>query len=496
MASGFVSDFNVTDASNTSFAGISQAENVMLPSNVNDDFRAKDGAFARWLNDLGSTATVGGTANAITVTLAQPFTAYGSSAGQIPNGAIIAVKPTAANTGAVTLVVNSLTSKAIRAEGDTALAGGELAANGSYLLKYDTAYNSAAGAWVLLNSSTGNLLPTQLSGAPVSAYENGIINGNFDLWDYATSQTSSGYGSDNRWLNEHTGSTCTHSRQTHTLGQTAVPGGPQYFSRSVVTSSAGASNFCVKEQRIEGVSIYSGQLITITLYGQVDSAKNIAVSINQNFGAGGSPSAVVSTPAGLKALTTSFGRADFVVTVPSISGKTLGTGGGDSLSVLVWFDAGSIFNAQASSLGQQSGTFDLSRISVRLGDRSKELDPFAPRMLAEERAIAERYCEFVGDGSTNGIVIPGQSASTSSSRHALRWRVQKRATPTITFSGSTDFVVISTAGNLATTALSASNQDTQGSLIIATTAASQVSGQSVILFPNSVAAKIKLEAEL
>lgn len=147
---GILYDTDATDANNTAFAGISQAENVMKPSDVNNDFRAHDGATRRFLNDMGGTAVVSGT-NTILVTLNQAFTAYGTSVGQIPNGAIISIKPVAANTSAATLNINSIGAKAIRLQGDSALVGAEMALGGIYLLRYDTAYNSAAGAWVLLN---------------------------------------------------------------------------------------------------------------------------------------------------------------------------------------------------------------------------------------------------------------------------------------------------------------------------------------------------------
>ena len=67
-------------------------------------------------------------------------------------------------------------------------------------------------------------------------FRNKLINGNFEIWQRATSQTSAGYGSADRWDNTHIGSTKTASRQSFTNGQTDVPGNPKYFHRTVVTS--------------------------------------------------------------------------------------------------------------------------------------------------------------------------------------------------------------------------------------------------------------------
>jgi hypothetical protein len=168
MALTSLADLSIIDANNTSFSGITQAENSMLPSNVNDAFRATDGSIARYLSDLaGINQTVGGTANAITVTVAQTWTA-------LANGQRMAIKNTVGpNTGATTIAVTNsvagaLGTKAIRLQGDSALVGGEMLANGIYEFRYDTSYNAAAGAWVLLNPAVSSSAAT--SNAPFTNF--------------------------------------------------------------------------------------------------------------------------------------------------------------------------------------------------------------------------------------------------------------------------------------------------------------------------------------
>jgi hypothetical protein len=275
----------------------------------------------------------------------------------------------------------------------------------------------------------------------LGGFRNKVINGDFDIWQRATSQTSSGYGSDDRWQNNNTGSTKTASRQTFTAGQTDVPGNPTYFSRTVVTSVAGAGNFACKIQPIENVRTVSGKKATVTFYAKADASKNIGINIRQYFGTGGSPSASVDTGCGLKALTTSWQKFSFVVDVPNISGKTLGTNNDHSLQLEVWFDAGSTFASRAQSVGQQSGTFDIAHVSIVEGDATAEDDPFSPRHIQQEEALCQRYLEksydldaVPGVASGNGSLWAfGTTDSSAGIGVTVQFKTRKRTTPTMTY---------------------------------------------------------------
>lgn len=221
---------------------------------------------------------------------------------------------------------------------------------------------------------------------------NYLINGGFDVWQRGTSQTVSGYGSDDRWINATTASTITHSRQAFTLGQTDVPGESEFYSRTAVTSvdDAGA-NYARKEQRIEGVRTLAGKTSTVTFWAKADASKDMSVNVEQFFGTGGSPSASVFVAPQKVSLTTSWQKFSLTFAIPSISGKTIGTGGNDFLAFRFWFDAGSNYDDQTDSLGNQSGTFDIARVSLREGDVTALDDPFEERSYGEELALCQRY---------------------------------------------------------------------------------------------------------
>ena len=230
--------------------------------------------------------------------------------------------------------------------------------------------------------------------APVSQpgafmFRNKIINGNFDIWQRGASQTNSGYGSADRWENISVGSTKTASQQAFALGQTDVPNNPKYFMRHVVTSVAGAGNVVFARHKVENVETLSGKTVTLSFWAKADASKNIAISLSQYFGSGGSPSEhLTGIGSQLIALTTSWEKHTVTVDLPSVSGKTLGTNNNDFLGIYFWFDAGSDFNDRSANLGQQSGTFDIAQVQLEEGAAAT---PFEMRPYTIEQQLCYRY---------------------------------------------------------------------------------------------------------
>lgn len=222
-------------------------------------------------------------------------------------------------------------------------------------------------------------------------WRNRIINGNFDFWQRGTSVTgvTNGQYLADRWVSLRVGTTANVSQQSFTLGQTDVPCEPAYFHRIVVTSVANAANYYRIDQLIESVRTLAGQTATLSFWAKANASKNIAVEISQNFGTGGSPSSSV-TGIGVTtcALTTSWQKFTVTVNIPSISGKTLGSGNNDWLGVHFWFDAGSSFASRTNSLGQQSGTFDIAQVQLEAGSVAT---PFEMRPMGTELALCQRY---------------------------------------------------------------------------------------------------------
>lgn len=270
------------------------------------------------------------------------------------------------------------------------------------------------------------------------ALRNRILNGNFDIWQRALTQSASGYGSDDRWANENIGTTKVHSQQGFALGQSLVPGNPRAYSRTVVTSVAGASNYCCKTHKFESVDTFSGKNVTLSFWAKADAAKNIAIEFSQFFGAGGSPSTVVYAIGAQKiALSTTWTKYTATVAIPSVSGKARGSDGNDSLNLYFWFDAGTSSASRTNTLGQQSGTFDLAQIQLEEGVVAT---PFESRPYGMELALCQRFYE------SQVYCYTGYGTAGAAIASSFPYKVSKRRAPTVAHS-STSYVNIGAVSN-------------------------------------------------
>jgi hypothetical protein len=164
-----LADIDLTFSNNTDALGQSTAGSANA-NTIDTIFQKLMVMLALFYDEIGGTGTVAGTADAITLTTnaTYPFQALAA-------GLVVAFKAASANTGAATINVDSLGVKKIRRQGDSALSANDIVANGTYLLRYDTDYDTAAGAWVLLNPTVSSSISAastteQLTGTDASKY--------------------------------------------------------------------------------------------------------------------------------------------------------------------------------------------------------------------------------------------------------------------------------------------------------------------------------------
>jgi len=211
--------------------------------------------------------------------------------------------------------------------------------------------------------------------------------------------TASEYGPDGCYI---ASTVTTHSLtlEKFTVGQTTVPHEPKYFMKSVVTSVAGAGSYHILKFHVHGVHNYSGQEVTLSFHGWETTGKSVAIEFEQYFGAAGS--ATVDTYVGQIAMDSgafSGTVRSLTFTVPSISGKTIGTDNKDYIAITIFMDAGSDFNARTGTLGQQSGTFYFADMCLNLGNVALPASAWALSPDVERGINNRYYYQSWGDGA-------------------------------------------------------------------------------------------------
>lgn len=264
---------------------------------------------------------------------------------------------------------------------------------------------------------------------PFTAGKNKIINGDFNINQRAfiTTTTDAAYTFD-RWNTSAQDGTSTFSAQTFTPGSAPVTGYESAnFLRVVTTGQTLASASTQIRQSIEDVRTFANQTVTISFWAKAASGTpKIAMELDQQFGTGGSTR--VTTYIGQVVLSTSWVRYSATVTLPSISGKTIGTN--SYLRTNLWMSAGTDFNSRTGSLGIQTNTFDLWGIQLEAGSVAT---PFttATGTLAGELAACQRY--YFRSGGALGTEGQPAICATQSSTSAYCFMplpVQMRVAPT------------------------------------------------------------------
>jgi len=275
---------------------------------------------------------------------------------------------------------------------------------------------------------------------PFAAGKNKIINGDFKINQRGfTSVTTNGTYFFDRYISRITdgGGTVTITPQVFTPGTAPVSGyeGSNYV-RVVSSGQVNTDARAGYDQRIESVRTFAGQTITVSFWAKADTGTpSIAVEAVQAFGSGGSPSSTVtgSVAAGTvvkKAITNSWARYSFTLTIPSIAGKTLGTTFDGQLEIITWLSAGSTLNTRTDSLGIQNNTFEIWGVQAEAGSVATPFQT-ATGTLAGELAACQRYFYRANTpDQAYGTLGWGTGQSTTAAQIICKMPVTMRTTPT------------------------------------------------------------------
>jgi len=270
------------------------------------------------------------------------------------------------------------------------------------------------------------------------AGKNKIINGNYAINQraFTSTTTTNTYGFD-RWAGTFTDGTTTYSTQAFTVGAAPVAGYESAnYARLVTTGQTLTSASSIFRQRIEDVRTFAGQTVTVSFWAQSGSGTpSIAVELIQSFGTGGSPSASVTgitATTAKQAISTTWTRYSYVISVPSISGKTLGTANDSFLQLGIWVSGGSDFNARTGSLGIQTNTFNIWGVQAEYGSYATPFQTASGGSIQGELAMCQRYYFRTTSTDTNNALSSAAGTFTTLEADAMiKFPVTMRTSPTV-----------------------------------------------------------------
>lgn len=154
-------DLSTTAASNTTIDGTDVSGTTGLVKNGDNVMRSLGAYMAQFADDLGGVTTVGGTANAMTVTAASGYASYA-------NGQMFSAVVTTANTATMTINVNSIGAKTVKKYDSSGVIVALSANDNAPGLRRYT-YLSGPDAIVLLNpAQEARYAPSHISGLALS----------------------------------------------------------------------------------------------------------------------------------------------------------------------------------------------------------------------------------------------------------------------------------------------------------------------------------------
>jgi hypothetical protein len=319
--------------------------------------------------------------------------------------------------GAVT-ITNSMATE-IAAKGDL------IAGTGSQT--FDNVSVGTNGQVLTADSAAATGLAwTTVSGAATSlgysAGKNKVINGDFNVWQRGTTFTSQyAYVSD-RWVYYQNGSgaVTTSSQQTFTPGNTISGYEPSFFLRvNQTTAGTGATTNSILTN-LEDVRLFAGQTATISFWAKAGSGTpSITPGMFQTFGTGGS--AQVATSYTAIPITTSWARYTQTISIPSISGKTIGTNSYVTLNLAI-----PVNTVQ---------TIDFWGVQLEAGSTATAFQT-ATGTLQGELALCQRYYQRYTAATAFYRYAIGQAISSTQAGYVIPLKVTMRTTPTFSASAN------------------------------------------------------------
>jgi len=264
------------------------------------------------------------------------------------------------------------------------------------------------------------------------AGKNKFINGDFAInqRNFTSVISTNNVYTFDRWVTGTVGSSVTYTPQTFTSGSAPVAGYESTnFLRIVTASQSAASDYASILQRIENVRTFAGNSITVSFWAKAATGTPlIGVGGFQQFGSGGSSAVVLTSPA-TQAISTSWARYSFNVTIPSVSGKTIGAG--SYLQFYLFVSAGANLVASGyPNVGLQNNTFDIWGVQAEYGSKATPFQLAGGGDPQSELAMCQRYYYRITPSAIGNRLASAACDSTTLSESVIQFPVTMRTAPT------------------------------------------------------------------
>jgi hypothetical protein len=268
-----------------------------------------------------------------------------------------------------------------------------------------------------INDTNGTL--NLAAGAPWAAGKNKIINGDMRVSQRGTTFSNPAnfaYLLDRYAIYyDGTGATRTISQQTFTPGTApAAPYEGANFFRYAQTVAGSGNTVNLIYQRVEDVRTLAGTSAVLSVWLKADSARTVTATARQYFGSGGSGD-VNTGFTGSASVTTAWQRFSFTISMPSISGKTIGTS--SALEIQLALPSGT------------TPTIDIWGLQLEQGSTATAFQT-ATGTIQGELAACQRYYQRFGGETAYQTLGSSYNVSTTKTNAIIALPVPMRVIPT------------------------------------------------------------------
>lgn len=201
------------------------------------------------------------------------------------------------------------------------------------------------------------------------------------------------------------------------------------FLANSFTGNAAAGAYHEIQQRIEDVRRLAGKTLILSFYAVASSALKLGFNYTQRMGTGGSPSTDVNVLITGNSVTLggTWTRYSTTVTMPGLSGKTLGTNGDHATYIRIAYSSGANTNAFFGNIGVQSGSVNIWGVQLEIAQPGQT----QPTPLEKPDPVMQlQQCQRFYQ--TSWVSMATYQLAANAINIVQQFPVQMRANPTMT----------------------------------------------------------------